>query len=86
MGTMPERRGDGLLKKSLGGRVASHNCCLLSRPRVMLQISSYQNSSRCWVGTDSKEWPKIPFTPGIECLKLRDHGDEKLKHRISSIC
>ena len=29
-------------------------------------MSSYPNSSRCWVGTDTVHWPKIPSPAEIE--------------------
>ena len=34
--------------------------CWLSKLELRLEISSYPNSSQCWVGTDPVHWLKIP--------------------------
>ena len=58
------------LGMTCGQHVTSRSRCELSRPELPLKISSYANSTRWWVSTDSIYWPKITTALGIKTNSL----------------
>ena len=99
----------GLTFTCLQTEVNDHLSCLevtwsaywwFFKSELPLQMSSYQNFSRCWIGTDPIQWPKIllPVRSNQRCilqyefeaayLKLHDHraGINNLKYFLILKC